>query len=105
MKVYLFDLLPYDRHFDEFKAERFMPWPLPGSHFDPQIAARTYAEPLAVWEEMDRLGYDGVGLNECRTRRISSRCAGSAARSCLPCRGIESRACLRRKAMRDQVRE
>jgi hypothetical protein len=39
MKVYLFDLLPYDRQFDEFKAERFMPWPLPGSHFDPQIAA------------------------------------------------------------------
>jgi hypothetical protein len=58
MKVYLFDLLPYDRHFDEFKAERFMPWPLPGSHFDPQIAARTYAEHLAVREgEMDRLGY------------------------------------------------
>jgi hypothetical protein len=44
MKVYLFDLFPYDRHFDEFKAERFMPWPLPGSRFDPQIAARTYAE-------------------------------------------------------------
>jgi hypothetical protein len=84
MKVYLFDLLPYDRHFDEFKAERFMPWPLPGSHFDPQIAARTYAEHLAVWEEMDRLGYDGVGLDECRTRRIWSRCAGSAARSCCP---------------------
>lgn len=67
MKVYLFDLLPYDRHFDEFKAERFMPWPQPGSHFDPQIAARTYAEHLAVWEEMDRIGYDGVGLNEHHT--------------------------------------
>ena len=32
MKVYLFDLLPYDQHFDEFKAERFMPYPLPGGH-------------------------------------------------------------------------
>jgi alkanesulfonate monooxygenase SsuD/methylene tetrahydromethanopterin reductase-like flavin-dependent oxidoreductase (luciferase family) len=67
MKVYLFDLLPYDRHFDEFKAERFMPYPLPGRHFDPTIAARSYAQHLAVWEEMDRLGYDGVGLNEHHT--------------------------------------
>ncbi|HKA72640.1 MAG TPA: LLM class flavin-dependent oxidoreductase [Xanthobacteraceae bacterium] len=67
MKIYLFDLLPYDRHFDEFKPDRFMPWPLPGSHFDPAIAARSYAEHLAVWEEMDRLGYDGVGLNEHHT--------------------------------------
>jgi alkanesulfonate monooxygenase SsuD/methylene tetrahydromethanopterin reductase-like flavin-dependent oxidoreductase (luciferase family) len=67
MKVFLFDLLAYDKHFEEFKAERFMPYPLPGSHFDPEIAARTYAEHLAVWDEMDRLGYDGVGLNEHHT--------------------------------------
>jgi len=67
MKVYLFDLLPYDQHFDEFKAERFMPYPLPGSHFVPEIAARSYEQHLAVWEEMDRLGYDGVGLNEHHT--------------------------------------
>ena len=67
MKVFLFDLLPYDGHFDAFKADRFMPYPLPGSHFDPEIAARSYAEHLAVWEEMDRLGYDGVGLNEHHT--------------------------------------
>jgi alkanesulfonate monooxygenase SsuD/methylene tetrahydromethanopterin reductase-like flavin-dependent oxidoreductase (luciferase family) len=67
MKVYLFDLLAYDKHFEEFKANRFMPYPLPGSHFDPDIAARTYAEHLAIWEEMDRLGYDGVGLNEHHT--------------------------------------
>jgi hypothetical protein len=62
MKVYLFDLLPYDKHFDAFKAERFMPYPLPGSHFVPEIAARSYEQHLAVWEEMDRLRYDGVGL-------------------------------------------
>jgi len=67
MQIYLFDLLPFDRHFDQFKADRFMPYPLPGSHFDPQIAARTYEEHLKVWEEMDRLGYDGVGLNEHHT--------------------------------------
>jgi alkanesulfonate monooxygenase SsuD/methylene tetrahydromethanopterin reductase-like flavin-dependent oxidoreductase (luciferase family) len=67
MQVYLFDLLPFDKHFDEFKPTRFMPYPLSGSRFDPQIAARTYEEHLRVWEEMDRLGYDGVGLNEHHT--------------------------------------
>src|SRR3954464_2379779 len=67
MQIFLFDLLAYDKHFEEFKADRFMPYPLPGSHFDPEIAARTYAEHLAIWEEMDRLGYDGVGLNEHHT--------------------------------------
>jgi len=67
MQVFLFDLLPYDRHFDAFKPQRFMPYPLPGNLFDREIAARTYAQHLTVWEEMDRLGYDGVGLNEHHT--------------------------------------
>jgi len=67
MKVYVFDLLPFDRHFDQFKPGRFMPYPLPGSHFDPETAARSYAEHLDVWQEMDRLGYDGIGLNEHHT--------------------------------------
>jgi alkanesulfonate monooxygenase SsuD/methylene tetrahydromethanopterin reductase-like flavin-dependent oxidoreductase (luciferase family) len=67
MKVYIFDLLAYDHHFEEFKAKRYMPYPLPGRHFDPEIAARTYEEHLQAWEEMDRFGYDGVGLNEHHT--------------------------------------
>lgn len=67
MKVYLMDLLPYGRHFDEFKADRFIPYPLPGRHFDPGVAARTYDEHFAIWEEMDRLGFDGLGLNEHHT--------------------------------------
>src|SRR6476660_5450342 len=67
MQIFLFDLLPFDRHFDEFKPGRHMPFPLPGSHFDPEIAARSYEQHLAVWEEMDRLGFDGVGLNEHHT--------------------------------------
>jgi alkanesulfonate monooxygenase SsuD/methylene tetrahydromethanopterin reductase-like flavin-dependent oxidoreductase (luciferase family) len=67
MKVFVFDLLAYGRHFDEFKADRYMPYPLPGEHFDPEIAAATYEEHLQAWEEMDRLGYDGVGLNEHHT--------------------------------------
>ena len=67
MKVYVFDLMPYDRVFDEFKADRFLPYPLPAKYFDPEIGARTYEEHLAVWKEMDALGYDGVGLNEHHT--------------------------------------
>jgi alkanesulfonate monooxygenase SsuD/methylene tetrahydromethanopterin reductase-like flavin-dependent oxidoreductase (luciferase family) len=67
MQIFLFDLLAYDRHFDEFKAGRHMPFPLPGDRFEPETAARSYEQHLAVWEEMDRLGYDGVGLNEHHT--------------------------------------
>ena len=67
MKVFIFDLLAYGKHFDEFKADRYLPYPLPGEHFDPEIAARTYEEHLLAWEEMDKLGFDGVGLNEHHT--------------------------------------
>jgi alkanesulfonate monooxygenase SsuD/methylene tetrahydromethanopterin reductase-like flavin-dependent oxidoreductase (luciferase family) len=67
MKVFVFDLLAFDRIFDEYKPDRFMPYPLPRAHFDPETAARSYAEHLEVWKEMDRLGYDGVGLNEHHT--------------------------------------
>ena len=67
MKVYLMDLLPYGKHFDEFKADRFIPYPLPGKYFDPKVAARTYAEHFEIWSEMEELGFDGVGLNEHHT--------------------------------------
>ena len=67
MKVFLMDLLPYGQHFDQFKAERHIPYPLGGSHFDPKVAATTYAEHLDIWREMEDLGFDGVGLNEHHT--------------------------------------
>ena len=67
MKVYFWDLLPYGRHFEEFKAGRYIPHPLPRQHFDPEVAARTYAEHLACWAELDKWGFDGVGLNEHHT--------------------------------------
>ncbi len=67
MQVFVFDLMPYTRHFDEFKAERLIPYPLPGRHFDPEIAAKTYDDSIRLWAEMDRLGFDGVGLNEHHT--------------------------------------
>ena len=67
MKVFVWDLLPYDTKFEEFAADRYIPYPLPGRYFDAETAARTYEEHLQVWEEIDRLGYDGIGLNEHHT--------------------------------------
>jgi alkanesulfonate monooxygenase SsuD/methylene tetrahydromethanopterin reductase-like flavin-dependent oxidoreductase (luciferase family) len=67
MKVFIFDLLAYGHQFEDYKRAKFIPYPLPRDHFDPEIAARTYEEHLEAWEEMDRLGFDGVGLNEHHT--------------------------------------
>jgi alkanesulfonate monooxygenase SsuD/methylene tetrahydromethanopterin reductase-like flavin-dependent oxidoreductase (luciferase family) len=67
VKVFIFDLLPYGKHFDQYKESKYLPYPLPKDHFDPEIAARTYEEHLLIWEEMDKLGFDGVGLNEHHT--------------------------------------
>src|SRR5262245_23729054 len=67
MRVFVFDLLPYAEHLDHLKQGQELPWPLPRRHFKPEVAVRSYAEHLAAWEEMDRLGYDGVGFNEHHT--------------------------------------
>src|SRR3954469_11295134 len=67
MKVFIFDLLPYGKHFDQYKASKYLPYPLPLDHYDREVAARTYDEHLQCWEEMDKLGFDGVGLNEHHT--------------------------------------
>lgn len=67
MKVFIFDLLAYGQHFENFKRDKFIPYPLSGEHWDPKIGALTYEQHLEAWEEMDRLGFDGVGLNEHHT--------------------------------------
>jgi alkanesulfonate monooxygenase SsuD/methylene tetrahydromethanopterin reductase-like flavin-dependent oxidoreductase (luciferase family) len=64
MKVFVFDLLAYGEQLDHLKVGDELPYPLPRQHFKPEVAARTYREHLAAWEELDRLGYDGVGFNE-----------------------------------------
>ncbi len=65
MKVFVFDLLAYGENLDHVKQGGIeLPYPLSRSHFKPEVAVRTYAEHLAAWEELDRLGYDGVGFNE-----------------------------------------
>src|SRR5215207_9011626 len=67
MKVFVFDLLPYGENLEHLKSGTELPWPLPKAHFRPEVAARTYAEHLEAWEELDRLGFDGVGFNEHHT--------------------------------------
>jgi alkanesulfonate monooxygenase SsuD/methylene tetrahydromethanopterin reductase-like flavin-dependent oxidoreductase (luciferase family) len=67
MKVFVFDLLPYAEHLEHLKQGKELPYPLPRRHFKPEVAVRTYEEHLTAWEELDRLGYDGVGFNEHHT--------------------------------------
>ncbi len=67
MRVFVFDLLPYSEHLDHLKQGAELPWPLPKRHFKPEVAVRSYAEHLEAWEELDRLGFDGVGFNETHT--------------------------------------
>jgi alkanesulfonate monooxygenase SsuD/methylene tetrahydromethanopterin reductase-like flavin-dependent oxidoreductase (luciferase family) len=64
MKVFVFDLLAYGENLDHVKQGSELPYPLGPAHFKADVAVRTYAEHLAAWEELDRLGYDGVGFNE-----------------------------------------
>jgi alkanesulfonate monooxygenase SsuD/methylene tetrahydromethanopterin reductase-like flavin-dependent oxidoreductase (luciferase family) len=64
MKVFVFDLLAYGEQLDHLKVGPELPYPLPARHFRPDVAVRTYAEHLDAWEEIDRLGYDGLGFNE-----------------------------------------
>ncbi|MFZ1988295.1 MAG: LLM class flavin-dependent oxidoreductase [Alphaproteobacteria bacterium] len=64
MKVFLFDFVPYGENLDRFKADGHLPWPLGKKYFKPDVAVRTYAEHLAAWQEMERYGFDGVGINE-----------------------------------------
>jgi alkanesulfonate monooxygenase SsuD/methylene tetrahydromethanopterin reductase-like flavin-dependent oxidoreductase (luciferase family) len=64
MKVFVFDLLAYGKHLDHLKVDNELPYPLRRQYFDAEIATRTYAEHLDAWEEIDKLGYDGIGFNE-----------------------------------------
>jgi alkanesulfonate monooxygenase SsuD/methylene tetrahydromethanopterin reductase-like flavin-dependent oxidoreductase (luciferase family) len=64
MRVFVFDLLAYGEQLDHLKVGTELPYPLPRRHFRADVAVRTYGEHLAAWEEIDRLGYDGVGFNE-----------------------------------------
>jgi alkanesulfonate monooxygenase SsuD/methylene tetrahydromethanopterin reductase-like flavin-dependent oxidoreductase (luciferase family) len=64
MKVFIFDLLAYGENLDHIKQGIELPYPLSQRHFKADVAVCTYREHLAAWQELDRLGYDGVGFNE-----------------------------------------
>ena len=64
MKVFLFDLLAYGENLEHLRTGIELPYPLSKKHFKADVAVCTYAEHLAAWEEMDQLGYDGIGFNE-----------------------------------------
>src|SRR3954468_5115960 len=64
MRAFVFDLLAYGKHLDHLKVDNELPYPLSSRHFEADVAVRTYAEHLDAWEEIDRLGYDGLGFNE-----------------------------------------
>jgi alkanesulfonate monooxygenase SsuD/methylene tetrahydromethanopterin reductase-like flavin-dependent oxidoreductase (luciferase family) len=67
MQVFVFDLLPYRVHLDDLERGKELPYPLGKKYFDAAEAVKTYAEHLDAWEELDKLGYDGVGFNEHHT--------------------------------------
>ena len=67
MKVFVFDLLPYGENLEHLRVGTELPFPLEKRHFKAEVAVKTYAEHLDAWEELDRLGYDGVGFNEHHT--------------------------------------
>jgi alkanesulfonate monooxygenase SsuD/methylene tetrahydromethanopterin reductase-like flavin-dependent oxidoreductase (luciferase family) len=68
VKVFVFDLVPYGENLEHLKnGATELPWPLHRQYFKPEVAVRTYSEHLDAWEELDRLGYDGVGFNEHHT--------------------------------------
>ncbi|HEV8020382.1 MAG TPA: LLM class flavin-dependent oxidoreductase [Candidatus Lustribacter sp.] len=64
MKVFVFDLLPYDENLAHLQVGKELPYPLSKQYFKPDVAVRTYAEHLDAWQLLDELGYDGVGFNE-----------------------------------------
>src|SRR5260370_35958800 len=64
MEVFVLDLLAFGEDLGRLEVGAALPYPLSKRHFKADVAVRTYAERLDAWEEMDRLGYDGVGFNE-----------------------------------------
>jgi len=67
VQVIVFDLLPYQENLEHLKVNNELPHPLEKRHFKPEVAVKTYAEHLDAWEELDKLGFDGVGFNEHHT--------------------------------------
>ena len=65
MQFYFFNLMPYP-HMPEDYLERYgTSWAtIPNSLYDPEVGHKLYNEYLDVFELADRLGYDGICVNE-----------------------------------------
>lgn len=64
MQVFIFDLCHYKVDFSRYIEDGRLPRRLGRSFFDPQAAVETYAERLDAWAEMEKVGFDGIGVNE-----------------------------------------
>jgi alkanesulfonate monooxygenase SsuD/methylene tetrahydromethanopterin reductase-like flavin-dependent oxidoreductase (luciferase family) len=63
MQVFVVDLVPYSANLDHLKSDGRLP-KLTRKYFDPQVVVDTYAQHLDAWVELERMGFDGVGVNE-----------------------------------------
>ena len=64
MKVFVFDLLAYGENLDHLKVGTELPYPLPRGTSSRTSRCAPMPSISTAWEEIDRLGYDGVGFNE-----------------------------------------
>ncbi|MCE2464927.1 MAG: LLM class flavin-dependent oxidoreductase, partial [Dehalococcoidia bacterium] len=64
MQIFGFDYLAYPKNLDALKEDGELPYPLPGRHFQSDLAVSNYNEHLDGWQYMDEIGFDGVGFNE-----------------------------------------
>lgn len=63
MQIFVFDLLAYKRNIEEFREGGAIP-NLTRKYVDPKLTVESYAEHLDAWVELERMGFDGVALNE-----------------------------------------
>jgi alkanesulfonate monooxygenase SsuD/methylene tetrahydromethanopterin reductase-like flavin-dependent oxidoreductase (luciferase family) len=65
MKFVFFHLMPYPYLPDDFDERYSSPsLTFPNKHFDPQLGTQLYHRYLDELEHADRLGFDGIGVNE-----------------------------------------
>ena len=64
MQIFGFDYLAYPKNLDTLKENGELPYPLPGRHFQSELAVSNYSEHLDGWQYMDEIGFDGIGFNE-----------------------------------------
>ena len=63
MQVFVFDWMAYGKSVDHFRVNGQMPH-LGRAQFDSQVAVDTYSNHLEAWVEMERVGFDGIAINE-----------------------------------------